>query len=208
MTFDEMKSKIKASLPEKRFNHVMAVVEEARALAEIFEIENRDNFIISALLHDCTKPFSYDEHLEYAKSSGLVLSDDDLASPEVLHSRTGAVMAKKEFLQGDDAFDIIYCHSTGKADMSLEEKLIFLADYIENTRVHEVCRKTRLEFYTDLEACISLEDKIKVLDKTVLKVLQSTVSHLKDKNAFIHSDTLRAIEFLKSEENHERKKRI
>ena len=202
MTFDEIKQRMETSLPQKRFSHVISVVEEVQVLADIFGAD-REALTLAALLHDCTKPFSYAEHIAYAEEHTLSLSEDDVRSPEVLHARTGAVMAVKEYGLGEDVFSLIYCHCTAKEDMSLEEKILFLSDYIEKTRTHEICLKTRAEFYSELEK----GNKSKTLDTTVLRVLINTVEHLKDKNMFIHSDTLRAIEFLKSEDCHETKKR-
>ena len=196
MTHEQAKEEMKKTLSPKRFLHVLAVAEEVGDMCAIFGFADRYRLITSALLHDCTKPFSYEEHLSYARLNGLSLSEDDICSPEVLHARTGALRAEHEF--GTDGKEI-FCHTTGKEDMTLSEKILFLADYIEKTRQHEICLKTRAEFYSSLKN--NPENKLRILDETVLKVLENTVRYLQEKQFFIHSDTLRAIDFLKEDLN-------
>ncbi len=196
MTLDALKKRMEDTLPSKRFLHVLSVVETAEELADIYKAD-KTLLSVASLLHDCTKPFTFEEHIAYAEKHSLELSSDDLASPEVLHARTGAVMAKNELGGDDRVFSLIYCHCTAKPDMTLEEKLLFLSDFIEATRTHKICQDTRRDFFSSLEKSL---DKMKLLDFTVLKVLESTVEHLKEKGSYIHSDTLRAIEFLKSED--------
>ena len=196
MTLDTLKRRMEDTLPPKRFSHVLAVVETAVELADIYGAD-KALLSVASLLHDCTKPFTAEEHIAYAEKHSLKLSSDDLASPEVLHARTGAVMSRDELGQGDSVFSLIYCHCTAKPDMTLEEKLLFLSDFIEATRTHKICQDTRREFFSSLK---DHTDKMRLLDQTVLRVLESTVEHLKKKGSYIHSDTLRAIEFLKSED--------
>ncbi|MBR5460413.1 MAG: bis(5'-nucleosyl)-tetraphosphatase (symmetrical) YqeK [Clostridia bacterium] len=196
MTLDALKKRMEDTLPAKRFSHVLAVVETAEELANIYGAD-KELLSVASLLHDCTKPFTSEEHIAYAKKHSYQLSPDDLASPEVLHARTGAIMAKEELGQADRVFSLIYCHCTAKPDMTLEEKLLFLSDFIEATRTHKICQDTRREFFSSLKGH---NDKMKLLDQTVLRVLKSTVEHLNEKNTYIHTDTLRAIEFLKSED--------
>ena len=194
MTHEKAKEIMQKTLSTKRFSHVLAVAEEVEVLCKIFEISDTTSLILSALLHDCTKPLSYDEHLAYAKKHDFTLSDDDLNSPEVLHARTGALRVECEWgLRGNE----IYCHTTGKANMTVPEKILFLADYIEKTRTHEICIETRRSFYESLPDAKSHTDKLEILDKTVLTVLENTVQYLKTKQAFIHKDTYLAIDFLK-----------
>lgn len=196
MTQEQAKEEMQKILPPKRFLHVLAVADEVENLCGIYDVADKDTLTVSALLHDCTKPLTYDEHLQYAELNGLELSPDDKKSPEVLHARTGAVMVWQKWkISGNE----IFCHTTGKEDMTLSEKILFLADYIEKTRQHEICRKTRAEFYSALKK--NPENKLKILDRTVLQVLENTVEHLKEKNVFIHSDTLRAIDFFKEDLN-------
>ena len=189
--------KMKEILPEKRYLHTQSVMEEVKNIAGIFNLDP-DKLSRSAILHDCTKPKSYDEHLEIIKKVGIPLSQDDLNSPETLHAVTGSIEAKTTYFQPDDVCDMIRWHSTGKEDMTLCEKILFLADFIEKTRTYEKCIKTREEFYKKLNEKTTDKEKQKVLDTTVLEVLSFTLSFLEKKNLFIHPETYKARDFLKS----------
>ena len=104
-------------------------------------------------------------------------------------------MARLEFGASDTVACAIHCHTTGKEDMSLFEKLLFIADFTEETRVHKSCITERKTLDTALENAKNTEREI---DASVLRILENTVSYLTEKKVFIHSDTCRAIDFLKS----------
>ena len=74
--------------------------------------------------------------------------------------------------------------------MSLEEKLLYLADYIEPTRKFEECIKLRNQFYS------SEEDLQKRLDRVILDSLKYTIDELSSKNQFVHPETLKAYDFI------------
>ncbi len=191
--------KMKKVLPESRFTHVMAVVEEAEFLAQAVGCKSFDTLIRAAILHDCTKPLTYSEQISFAEKYSYPLTEDDLRSPEVLHSVTGALAARYEFGETDEVASLIFFHTTGKADMSLFEKILFISDYTEHTRRHDVCRAERELLHNGLEKARSNEERIKLLDISALRILENTVSHLKEKKVFIHPDTIRAIDFLKTQ---------
>lgn len=199
--FEQIKKDMEALLPHKRYLHISAVTQEADRLADVFQIENKNDLVISALLHDCTKPLTYDEHLKLAQKYSIKLSQDDINSPQVLHARTGAFEAKEKYGVSSEAFDAIFCHTTGKENMTVFEKILFLSDYIEVTRTYEACRLARTKFYSELEMCKTYGDKLKALDRAVLSELTFTLNYLRQNGLFIHSDTYHAIDFLKSEEH-------
>ncbi len=188
---------MKETLPEKRFIHTKSVMEEVQTIAEIFNLDP-DKLMRGAILHDCTKPKSFEEHIKIIKKAGISPTQDDLNSPETLHAVTGSLEAKRTFSQPECVCEMIRCHSTGKENMSLEEKILFLADFIEKTRVYEKCVKTRENFYKELNSATTNKEKLKVLDTTVLEVLSFTLSFLENKNLFIHPETYKARDFLKN----------
>ena len=195
-SLEELKEIIQASLSEKRYEHVLSVVDEENFLSDVFEIADRSPLLHAALLHDCTKEWSLERHLEYARENSHALSESDIKSPPVLHARTGAIRAMAEFGEDDRVFDIIFCHTTGKADMNLCEKILFIADFIEKGRSYTACIETRNGFYADIEKCKTLEERLCALDRAVLSSLEFTVSYLQKKEMFVHPDTLCAIEYL------------
>ena len=195
--FEKIKLEMQKALNEKRFLHVLSVAREAERLAKIFSLDT-ENIITAALLHDCTKNVKYEEHLAICKKYKVALRDEDLKSKEVLHAKTGAIIAREVFGENDEVFSMISSHSTGKEDMTVSEKIIFLADFIEPERPWEACKKARKNFYDKIEKASCQEEKIRVLNDTVLWVLEFTLSYLEEKGAYIHPDTEKARDRLKT----------
>ena len=105
---------------------------------------------------------------------------------------------RHEFGETEEVADIIACHTTGKANMTLSQKIIFIADYTEKTRKHEICLAERKALHEGLENAVTREEKLKLIDESTLRILENTVSYLNEKAVFIHPDTISAIDFLKS----------
>lgn len=176
-----------------RFAHTCAVADEAQRLAALFglsEVET-EALHIAALLHDCTKGLKYPEQVALADKLGVPLSPDDLASPKVLHSITGAAVAKEEFGVSDEIAAMIACHTTGKADMTLPEKLLLLSDYIEPARTFEDCVRLRQYFYG-----AQTGDLLSHLNQTLILSFDYTIKLLIEENSYIHLQTIKSRNFL------------
>ena len=184
--------KVRAIEGEERFAHTLSVANECLSLAGVFSltVPMTRRLYKAALLHDITKHLSSDEHIALARELGTELTEDDLASPAVLHQLTGAALIKRDFPEcaSDTVISAVKKHTTGDRDMSITDKILFLADYIEPCRKWESCIRTREYFYSLLEK----ERKSKALDLAIIKCLENTISHLREKGAFIHPRTLDA----------------
>ncbi len=205
-TSEETLEKIRKALPsfisEKRLIHTLSVEKEALRLSEVlFEylgISKKyfSDISASALLHDITKYYPLEKQLEICKENGIDVDMESMSNPAVLHSRTGAYIARQEFGINDVVFSAIFCHTTGKEDMNIFDKIIFIADYIEETRTHISC-KTARDF---LHGSLSKENnKLKLLDKTIMMSLDATLSYLTETGSYIDSETIRARNFLLAE---------
>ena len=188
---------VRAKMGEHRFCHTLSVAKETLSLAEAFVFSENDakRLFVAALLHDYTKAYSTEKQLSIAKEYGVTLSKDDLASPPVLHSRTAAAVVSKKFPNhtDDEICEAIRCHTVGKKEMSLFDKLLFLADYIEETRTHPICQETRKQFY---EKLASGNNKEKTLNDTLRQVLQNTIDYVTKQGNEVHSDSLNMLENL------------
>lgn len=188
---NELVACIKNEMGADRFNHTLAVAKESLRLAEFYNLEKTDakRLFVAALLHDYTKAHDSEKQLALAKEYAIFLSQDDLDSPPVLHSRTAAAVCRALFPHDtdDEICEAIRCHTVGKKDMTLFDKLLFLADYIEETRTHPICLETRKAFY---ESLLSGHNKEAVLNQTLRQVLQNTVDYLAKQGKTVHSDSL------------------
>ena len=192
---DELYQAVKEKEDPKRFSHTLSVTKECERLSEIFLLDNkcRDALITAAMLHDITKGFSEKEHIALANEYFAEISADDLASPAILHQITGALYVKKYLPEHYSAMldSAISKHTTGDADMSLTDKLLCLADYIEETRTFPDCVALRKEFYG-----VSNPAKISHLDSVLVTSFKMTVQNLLDETAPIHPATIASLNSL------------
>lgn len=182
-----------------RLAHILSVHDECARLADLFEMPDsaKESLCIAALLHDITKNQKGEEQVQLAEKLGVHLSRDDLDSPAVLHSLTGAETARQEFFDyvNDEICEAIAVHTTGKENMSLMDKLLFLADYIEPRRTFDDCRQVRDFFYKGMDAD-DLHLRLKHLDRTLILAFDLTIRGLLDEKQKIHPKTILSRNFL------------
>lgn len=194
-SLDDLRIAISALESEKRYSHTLGVEQEAAALGELLLPDRVDALRAAALLHDMTKCLSDEEQLALAKEVGVPLTPELLASPQVLHGLTAARMIPKQFpdFAAPEIVHAVEVHTTGAPDMSLFDKILFVADYTEPGRSQSVCRETRRCMWERLDAS---EDKYRVLDETVCRILRDTVQYLHENNRPVVSATESAYRFL------------
>lgn len=182
LTADELRPIALSYLKPKRMSHVLGTEREAVRLAERYggDVETAR---VAALLHDCTKKLTLEEQLALCQVYGLRLDELERTALKLLHSRTGAELARRVFGVSDAVYDAIRWHTTGKADMSLMEKIIYLADYIEPNRDFEGVDALRQAVYRDL-------------DEGLLLGLSMTIDEMRGMGNPVHHNTLDAQQYL------------
>ena len=182
---------IKPYLTEKRYAHTLAVEREAEYLGKIYLPEKVMKLRASALLHDITKMCVSEKQLQYCSEFGIIVSEYDILAPKTLHSKTAAALVGRDFPEFDDCeiVDGVRWHTTGRDGMSDFEAIIYLADYIEDTRTFPDCVELRRYFR---EALASGEDRYTVLYRTMVRSFDMTVRSLLDDGKLVCEDTVRA----------------
>lgn len=189
---EEIRLKIGDFLSGSRLEHTFSVEKEALSIAKyVFPVYNADESHLfdlraSALLHDITKGLSLPEQLELCEKYGI--DKGDFPSCAILHSKTAAYLSRELFGINDAVFSAISCHTTGKENMSVLDKIIFVSDYIEPTRKYEECKKAREYFYENVSK--SPESAKEALDGTILMSLDGTIRSLLRKNQPIDVQTI------------------
>ena len=118
----------------KRFTHTLGVEYTAAALAMRYS-EDVERAQIAGLLHDCAKCMENDKLLSVCEKYHLPATDVETRNPYLLHARVGSYLAKKEYkIEDPEILSAILYHTTGRPGMTLLEKIIFTADYIEPGR--------------------------------------------------------------------------
>ena len=142
-------------LDKRRVPHVRGCEEEAVKLAARWSGE-QDLAAAAAILHDCTKNKMEKQHLSLMQKYGIDCDEALLAAPPLYHAVTGAAVAGEEFSMPEEICSAIRWHNTGKPNMTLLEKIIYLADFIEPTRDFPGVKRLRKLAYEDLDAALAL----------------------------------------------------
>lgn len=193
---NNLRREISALLSEKRFAHVLAVEEMANRLAVLFFNDAEDLSVVAAaaLLHDNTKELSFGEQVALLEKYRVEVLAEDLASPPTLHAITGALVIPEKFPEfaDDRIISAVKHHTTGREDMTLYEKIIFLADYIDETRDYPDCRAVRSLFWDSDPASMNTPERLRLLDTAILSAIDRTLAHLEKEGRAIHPATLMA----------------
>ncbi len=174
-----LREKAYSHLKESRIAHVAGCESEAVLLAMHWG-ENPEKAATAGILHDITKRLSPDEQLKMCDKYGIICDEIEKSTPKILHAKTGAELARELFGVSDSIYEAIRWHTTGKPDMSLLEKITYLADYIEPTREFEGVDELRKLAYEDL-------------DEAMRHGLEMSIEDLNRRGIEPHHDTLDAL---------------
>ena len=170
-------------LKHRRIPHVLGTEQEAIRLAERYGADV-EKARAAALLHDCTKKLDMPAQLSLCEQYGIELDELEQKALKLLHSKTGAAIARDVFGVDDDIYSAIWYHTTGHAHMTKLEKIIYLADYIEPSRDFPGVDTLRKVCYEDL-------------DKGLLLGLEMTIEEMTAMGNPVHRATVEARDWLK-----------
>jgi len=183
LTVEELRCVSNSMVKAKRLAHIKGTEEEAVALAARWGAD-QDQMRRAGILHDCTKYLTLEEHLEICDRYGLALDDMERGAVKLLHSKSGAALAEHVFGQESIVCQAISYHTTGRAHMTLEEMILYMADYIEPNRDFDGADEMRALAYQDLEAAM-------------LMGVEMSMEDMQERNQPIHANTLNAYHWLK-----------
>lgn len=183
-TAAELCEYIKGILSKNRYLHTLGVLEEALKLSRLYGADEK-KAEIAAILHDCAKDLSPSAKIEACKKYGIRCSGILKKQIDLTHPLIGARIAEEKFGITDfEILDAIKYHTTGRRNMSLLEKIIYVADCIEKNRVeHENLVKMRSAAYESI-------------DKALIIGLKSTIAYTEKRNLPLHPLSKAALEYL------------
>ena len=152
---DWLRERAYAYLKPKRIPHVAGCEQEASKLALRWG-EDPGDAAEAGILHDITKKLSMDEQLILAEKYGIVFDKFERENIKLTHAITGAALSKELFGVPERIYSAIRWHTTGRADMTLLEKIVYIADYIEPTRDFEGVERLRQLAYEDIDSAMAL----------------------------------------------------
>ena len=194
---EKLRDRVAEILSEKRMKHVLAVEDMALRIGLMFHW-NDDGMLdllrAAALLHDVTKELTDEEQLALLAEHSFRPLPEDLASMPTVHALTAALIIPEKFREFADPrlIDAVRYHTTGREGMSVVEKIIFLADYIDDTRTYPSCVELRGEFFASCRDKMNETEKLRILDRAALRSIENNLAYLKSKKRPIHPLTLEA----------------
>lgn len=187
LSFEALKRESLALHKSKRVPHVIGCSETAAELARIYGVDPVDA-ARAGILHDVTKALEGPEQLLLCDTYQLPISKFEREHTKLLHSVTGSAVAKHVFGENEAVCQAIWYHTSGRANMSTLEKILYVADYMEPNRDFPGVEQLRHLAFTDLDAALLLG-------------LEMTAEHLKNQGAEMGQNSMDAIAFLKGEAN-------
>lgn len=175
------------ALTDQRYQHSLSVEETAVELAYKFQLKAAqiEAVATAARLHDCAKCYSIDALLEYADTHDVGLTESDKKCPQSLHAIIGAHMAEHQWaITNPHILAAIRWHTTGRANMGLVEKLVYIADKIEPV--------LRDPVYSQPVVAVLDPRRLDSLDEAMLVIMDSTVRGLLAREQWIHPATFDA----------------
>ena len=183
LSLEDLRCVALSMLAHSRIPHVLGTEETAAKLAQRWGADEGEARR-AALLHDCTKKESREQQLALCRQYHVAVDKPEKLETKLLHAITGAAVAEQVFGLGPAAVSAIRWHTTGKPDMTLLEKIIYLADYIEPTRNFCDLRELRRLAFEDL-------------DRAMLLGFTMAVEDLAARGMVVHPDSVRARDYLK-----------
>lgn len=182
LSMDGLEQMVVSLLKPNRVNHVLGCRDTAVALAKRWGTDVTDA-ARAGLLHDITKALDGPLQLTLCREYGMVPGDFFKENPKTLHALTGSLVAERIFGEKREVVDAIACHTTGKANMTTLEKILYVADYIEPNRDFSGVEALRALAYEDLDKALKLG-------------LTMTLELLKEKKQDISPASAEALAFL------------
>ena len=151
----KLDKKLQKEIDEDRYHHTLGVMYTAASMAMVWGIDI-EQAQVAGLLHDCAKCIPNKKKIALCEKNRIQVTDFEKENPFLLHAKLGAFLAKTKYRVDDpDILSAILWHTTGKPDMTILEKMIYISDYIEPARnkAPHLTDLRRLAF-TDLDACM------------------------------------------------------
>ncbi len=183
MLEDSIKKYLESSISPERFIHSVNVGDTAKRLAMLYggDIAKAG---IAGLVHDCARELERTQLLSCIEKEGIAADKLTLEVKELMHGPAAVHICRKVFgIEDEEILNAVRYHTTGRENMSLLEKIIYLSDFIEPSRSFDGVEELRK---------LAGED----LDKSLLLAFNSSIEYIISKNGLIHMDTVLSRNFI------------
>lgn len=186
MDINQMDKKLKETLSERRYNHSIGVMEAAVNLARRFGADV-EKARLAGLLHDCAKEVDKDEAVRLCDELGILIDEEKRVQKGLLHADLGAELIKRDYgIDDEEIYSAVKCHTMGRCNMTVLDKIIYLADFIEPNRI-------------EFEGLSELRELCKKdLDEAMLFAINLSISFVLKKGKVLHKQTIDTREYFRN----------
>ena len=195
----DLRSAVEKRLSSARYLHTLGVERSAMLLGEYCLPSDIFSLRAAALLHDIAKEYSDSQLTSLLRGSAFSLTDEDLLSPQILHSFAAPIVIRSDFPEFSEPniLSATEKHTVGASDMTLFDEIIFISDFIEDTRKYDACKRMRLELISALVPGDFSANALAV-HKSCIATIEFTEKFLRDKGRPINERMINAKNALKA----------
>lgn len=195
---DALREHVRGMISDKRYAHTCAVEKMAARLGALYCPDQIPALRAAALLHDITKEESLENQLQLCEKFDIMVTVEDQLAPKTFHAKTAAARIPLEFAEfaTETVIGAVRWHTTGRADMTICEQIVYLADYIDDTRKFVDCVRLRELFWGVDPASMPMEQRLAHLRDVLIVSFDMTVQGLLSDGALISRDTIEARNYL------------
>ncbi|CUX50695.1 bis(5'-nucleosyl)-tetraphosphatase (symmetrical) YqeK [Clostridium sp. C105KSO13] len=178
-----IQKKLEKNLRPERYRHTIGVMYTAASLS-MCHGENMEKAMLAGLLHDCGKGYPIKKQIKQCREYKIPLTESELMMPALIHAKLGAYLTEHEYnIKDAEILNAITFHTTGRPDMTLLEKIIYIADYIEPGRMKiPVLDQVRYIAFSNINEAVAIS-------------ADSTITYLKKMGRDIDPMTVRTYEY-------------
>ena len=184
ITIEKIEEDVKKTLSEYRYKHSLMVANEAKNLAKHYNYDEEKAYL-TGMTHDIAKEFTDKENQKIIEKYHLSQSLRDEKLKEIIHADIGAIVAKERYNVDEEISNAIKFHTIGNINMSLLDKIIFVADKIAREKKSPMIEEASKVAYQDL-------------DRAVLIILESQKQKLENKGKYMHKESEKLMMKLKN----------
>lgn len=189
-----LRGELEGTMSPKRYRHTVEVERMAERLGALYAPDQIPLLRAAALLHDITKEFSLQTQLQILKKFDIITYYSDEISPKTLHARTAACLIPEQYpaFASPAVIDAVRWHTTGRAGMTVCEKIIYLADYIDMSRTFPDCVELREMFWGAAPESMNAREREAHLRRVLISSFDRTVRALLEEGGLISIETMQA----------------
>lgn len=186
-----LRQRILSEMSPKRYHHTAAVEDMVVRLATLYCPEEIPALRAAALLHDITKEYDIPTQMALLTEAGQPPVKGEEFAHKTFHARTAALLIPDNYpaFNCETVVNAVRWHTTGREDMTITEELLYLADYIDDSRLFPDCVRLRSFFWDAHPERMTMEDRLVHLRRTLIMSFDMTIRALIAECAVISPDT-------------------